>query len=110
VFLGPKKPNYRDSSFTPAPVFLHSVRSVAIFLNWLYMSLMKPHQNVTIGSEHCRAGHVQAQSAVLNRRSDCHSEYQDSPAQRIQFRNQCLGVSSKNEVEASRAFFIIARR
>src|ERR1700687_2599634 len=35
-------------------------RSVVILLHWLHMSLMKPRQNVTIGAEHCRAGHVQA--------------------------------------------------
>jgi hypothetical protein len=38
---------------------LHGVQSLAILLNCLYTSLMKPRQNVTIGSEHCHAGHVQ---------------------------------------------------
>ena len=59
VFLGQENQTV-DSYFTPVSAFLHSVRSVAILLNWLYMSLMKPRQNVTIGGEHCRAGHVQA--------------------------------------------------
>ena len=49
-----------DSYLTPVPAVLQSVRSVAILLDWLCMSLMKPHQNVTIGSEDCRSGHVQA--------------------------------------------------
>jgi hypothetical protein len=74
------------------------------------MAVVKPCHGMTIGAEDCRAGHVQAQSAILNRRSDCNSEYQDCPAQRIQFRKQFLGVGSKNEVETSRAFFSITLR
>jgi len=63
-----------------------------------------------MGREHCCAGHVQAYSAILNRRSDCNSQYQDCPAQRIQFRKQFLGVGFKNEAETSRAFSSIALR
>jgi hypothetical protein len=43
-----------------APVFLPSVRSVAILLQWLHAAVVKPCHGMTIGAEHCRAGHVQA--------------------------------------------------
>ena len=99
-----------DFYFTSVPVFLHRMRSVAILFHRLHVAVVKPCHGMTIGAEHCRARHVQAQSAILNRRSDCNSEYQDRPAQRIQFREQCLGVGSKNEVETSRTFFSIALR
>ena len=49
-----------DSGVTPVSAFLHRVRSVAILLSCVYRSLTQPRQNVTIGSEHCHAGHVQA--------------------------------------------------
>jgi len=74
------------------------------------MAVVKPCQGMTIGADHCRAGHVQTQSAILNRRSDGNSEYQDCSAQRIQVRNQYLGVGRKNEVDTSRAFFSVALR
>jgi hypothetical protein len=61
VIVLPKLENQTvDFYFTPVPAFLHSVRSVAIFLHRLHVSLLKPDKNVTIGAEHCRAGYVQA--------------------------------------------------
>jgi hypothetical protein len=42
------------------PVFLHSVRSVAILLHRRPVIVVKPPHGMTIGAEHCRAGHVQA--------------------------------------------------
>ena len=42
------------------PLLLDSVQSVVILLQWLHVAVVKPCHGMTIGAEHCRAGHVQA--------------------------------------------------
>jgi hypothetical protein len=40
--------------------FLYSVRSLVILLHLPRVAVVKPCHRMTVGGEHCRAGHVQA--------------------------------------------------
>jgi hypothetical protein len=85
--------------------FLRGMRSNAADLQRFHLLLLKPCHDVAISRKHGRAGNVQSESAILNRSSDCHSEDQDRPAERIQLRNQSLRIGCKNDVKTSQPFF-----
>jgi hypothetical protein len=59
VLPNPENQNV-DFYFAPVPAFLYSVRSIVILLHWLHVAVVKPCHGMTIGAEHCRAGHIQA--------------------------------------------------
>jgi hypothetical protein len=49
----------------PIAMFLEGVQSVVVFFQWLHVVVVKPSHGKAICGEHHRAGHIEAETAVL---------------------------------------------
>jgi hypothetical protein len=64
IFLKPRTPASRRRK-SPSAVFLKAVQNVVVVFQWLPMVVVKPSHDKAICGEHYRAGHIEAETAVL---------------------------------------------
>ena len=100
-------PEQRDAGpESPIAYFLKCLRNVLI-LPWPAEAVVKPSHCMAISGNYRSAGHVETETAVLDRASDGISQNQNCAGQGIEFRDQFLGIHSKYESETSCARLII---